>query len=81
MGVVYEEGSTDIVTPGSTVLPEVPKKNGYTFKGFYSEPQGEGMQLITADGVLTERVVELKAQGEQTWNAFWSSRTSTPSPI
>lgn len=46
-----------------------PAKTGYTFKGYYTEPNGAGTQYVTASGGFTNNIY--RTLGDRTLYAYW----------
>ncbi|MBO4601042.1 MAG: InlB B-repeat-containing protein [Bacilli bacterium] len=46
-----------------------PTKTGYTFKGYYTEPNGAGTQYVTASGGFTNNIY--RTLGDRTLYAYW----------
>ncbi len=65
--VVY--GAPLTITGGDALLPN---REGYTFEGFYSRPNGEGVQYITREGAATDAIwIEEGESGAAVLYAHW----------
>ena len=48
-----------------------PVKTGYTFKGYYTKENGQGDQIITADGYITDKITNTTYTANTTLYAYY----------
>ena len=48
-----------------------PVKTGYTFKGYYTKENGQGDQIITADGYITDKITNTTYTANATLYAYY----------
>lgn len=83
-GAVYErymssitrnENDTPMTTKANPIT--VPKKTGYVFKGYYTEENGEGTQIINSKGFITSDFKNNLFKVPSTAYAYWEPDTFT----
>ncbi len=66
IGVYSNEACTNAIDK----ISNVPTKNGYIFAGYFTEKNGNGKQIITADGTI-DKTESMKYTDDATLYAFW----------
>ena len=77
--LIYEKYNTgiyldsDLKTAMTTTTNPItkPVKKGYTFKGYYTKENGQGDQIITADGYITEVITNTTYTANTTLYAYY----------
>ena len=76
---IYEKYNTgiyldsDLKTAMTTSANPItkPVKTGYTFKGYYTKENGQGDQIITADGYITDKITNTTYTANATLYAYY----------
>ncbi len=69
-GIYLNQECTDLMTADENAI-EVPQKTGYHFKGYYTEANGQGNQMIAESGYKTTSLMQTVYTNNATLYAYW----------
>lgn len=74
---IYKDSSADGEKMTTSANPiDVPTLTGYTFKGYYTEKNGKGTQMINANGNITGNFTNNKFSSNTILYAYWKDETT-----
>ena len=74
-GIYLDSALKNAMTTSANPITK-PAKTGYTFKGYYTKENGQGDQIINADGYITDKITNTTYTTNTTLYAYYKDETN-----